>query len=106
MIEHDDIYSMAWDLLERLYKVNCEERSSFTDELDGLAIQCENVFDAIGFCKDKETLESVMTSLCMAWENGAAYEEGKKEDEFEIFRDVLDTVLDKWEDRELKEIEL
>lgn len=45
-----------------------------------------------------------MTSLCMTWENGAAYEEGKKEDELEIFRNALDTMLDKWEDGKLKEL--
>ena len=54
--------------------------------------------------EDKKTFESVMHSLCRAWENGRAYEEGKKEDELETFRDALDTILYKWESGKLNEI--
>ena len=106
MIEHDDVYYMAWDFVKERYDVDPNTCKDYylMDELENLAVQCELVFDAIGSCEDEKTFQSVMHSLCRAWENGRAYEEGKKEDELEIFRDTLDAVLYKWESGKLNEL--
>ena len=106
MIELDDVYFMAWNFVEERYDVNFDTCKDYClkGELEGLALQCENIFDAIGSCENEKTFQSVMHSLCEVWENGRAYEEGKKEDELEIFRDTLDTVLYKWEQGKLNEL--
>ena len=106
MIEHDDVYYMAWDFVKERYDVDPNTCKDYylMDELEGLALQCENIFDAIGSCENEKTFQSVITLLCKTWESGRAYEEGKKEDELEIFRDTLDTVLYKWESGKLNEL--
>lgn len=106
MIELDDVYFMAWDFVEERYDVNFDTCRDYClkEELEGLALQCENIFDAIGSCENEKTFQSVMTLLCKTWESGRAYEKGKKEDEFDAFRETLDMILDKWEQGELKEL--
>lgn len=106
MIELDDVYFMAWDFLEERYDVNFDTCRDYClkDELEGLALQCENIFDAIGSCENEKTFQSVMTLLCKTWESGRAYEKGKKEDELDTFRETLDMILEKWGSGKLNEL--
>ncbi len=106
MINQDEIYEMAWDFMKERYEIDLEtcEDYYFLDELKILAVHCEFIFAAIGSCENEKILQSVMNSLCRVWESGGSYERTEKEDEFEIFRDVLDTILYKWEQGKLKEL--
>lgn len=106
MIELDDVYFMAWNFLQERYGINFDTCRDYClkDELEGLALQCENIFDAIGSCENEKTFQSVMTLLCKTWESGRAYERGKKEDEIETFRETLDMILEKWGSGKLNEL--
>ena len=106
IIEHDDTYYMAWEFVKERYEIDPNTCKDYylLDELEGLALQCENIFDAIGSCENEKTFQSVMTLLCKTWESGRTYERGKKEDELETFRETLDTILYKWESGKLNEL--